>query len=97
MDLLGEAVHTVCTDRDPSFRRINYEVHANQDAILHAHLWPRCAWEPDQQRTRPVSPYPPGVWADPNSHLGSHHGELRNQLTLEILRLAQEYGRTTKT
>ena len=41
----GEAVQTVCTRRDPAFRRVNLEIQGNHDAFLHAHVWPRYEWE----------------------------------------------------
>ncbi len=93
MDLLGEAVHIVCSERDPTFHRINYEIHGNRDAILHAHIWLRYNWEPDQHRRSPVGLYPPETWAAPDSQLGPQHDRLRNQLTLQIDRLADPAAR----
>ena len=80
MDLLGEAVQTVCRDPDPAFRRINYEIHGNQDAILHAHIWPRYDWEPDRYRSHPVGLYPATARTAPAAALGPRHQELRDRL-----------------
>lgn len=90
MDLLGEAVHTVCRELDPGFRRINYEIRGNQDAILHAHIWPRYDWEPDQYRAGPVGLYPRETWTAAAAQLGPQHQDLRDRLTLVVTRLAEE-------
>ncbi len=87
MDLLGEAVHTVCSHLDPGFRRVNYEIHGNQEAILHAHVWPRYDWEPEQYRSGPVGVYPHSVRAAPDTQLGPQHQPLRDQLTRTVLAL----------
>jgi diadenosine tetraphosphate (Ap4A) HIT family hydrolase len=88
MDLLGEAVHTVCNYFDPGFRRINYEIYGNQDAILHAHIWPRYDWEPERYRFSPVGLYPQKTWTDPDAQLGPQHQALRNRLTRVVANLA---------
>jgi diadenosine tetraphosphate (Ap4A) HIT family hydrolase len=46
VERLGEAVQRVCERRDPAFLRMNYEILGNDDAFLHAHVWPRYEWEP---------------------------------------------------
>jgi diadenosine tetraphosphate (Ap4A) HIT family hydrolase len=86
MDALGEAVERVCSQRDPAFRRINYEILGNQDAFLHAHIWPRYEWEPDYNRSRPVWSYPSHLRQDPETALGRQHDDLRQSLT-DALRL----------
>lgn len=86
MDLVGEAVQTVCSRRDPGFRRINYEIQGNTDAFLHAHIWPRYDWEPDERRPLPVGRYPLDSWRDstPEHILGPRHNELRLELTAAL-------------
>ena len=62
MSLLGEAVMqaTNCS-------RVNYAVYGNLDPFLHAHVWPRYAWEEEQYRLRPPFSYPP-EYRDPEVH-----------------------------
>jgi diadenosine tetraphosphate (Ap4A) HIT family hydrolase len=81
MDALGDAVQRVCSQRDPAFRRINYEILGNYDAFLHAHIWPRYGWEPDDNRSRPVWSYPPHLRKQPEAALGPQHDGLRRDLT----------------
>ncbi|WP_226831815.1 HIT family protein [Brachybacterium sp. FME24] len=73
MDLLGEAVERVCAARDPRFRRVNLEILGNADAFLHAHVWPRYDWEPEEIVTRPVWRHPSEQWTDSSSQLTSAH------------------------
>ena len=77
MDTLGEAVQRVCTRRDPAFRRVNYEILGNKDAFLHAHIWPRYAWEPADQRGGPVWGYPEQLR---RTALSAEHDGLRAEL-----------------
>ncbi len=53
MSLLGEAVLA----NTPAYR-INYEILGNTDPVLHAHIWPRFADEPEEYRRGPVARYP---------------------------------------
>ena len=80
MDLLGEAVETVCGARDPEFRRVNLEILGNTDAFLHAHVWPRYEWEPPEVVTRPVWLHPAERWSEQASRLGPEHDGLRAEL-----------------
>jgi diadenosine tetraphosphate (Ap4A) HIT family hydrolase len=77
MDTLGEAVQRVCTRRDPAFRRVNYEILGNKDAFLHAHVWPRYAWEPADLRGGPVWGYPDHLR---RTALSPEHDGLRAEL-----------------
>lgn len=88
VDLVGEAVQTVCARHDPEFRRVNYSVLGNLDPILHAHIHPRYGWEPPDLLRGPASHYPPAARAVP---LGPEHDALRADLTAEILRLSADY------
>ena len=62
VDLLAVAVHRACEQSDPEFRRVNIEILGNTDAYLHAHIWPRYGWEPDDLVGRPVWLYPQEKW-----------------------------------
>ncbi|GAA4574131.1 diadenosine tetraphosphate hydrolase [Planotetraspora kaengkrachanensis] len=88
MERLAEAVERVCGRTDPDFLRVNLEILGNTDPYLHAHIWPRYAWEPDEVVGRPVWLYPPDRWRDPAYALGPDHDDLRTALTTEVKRLA---------
>ena len=89
MELLGEAVQTVCARRDPAFRRINLEIQGNHDAFLHAHVWPRYEWEGPDHTWRPVALHPIERWRESaaDTALGPQHDELRREITAEVDRL----------
>lgn len=84
MDLLGEAVETVCSARDPAFRRVNLEILGNTDAFLHAHIWPRYDWEPAEIITTPVWLHPRESWSDPAMRLSAEHDGLRADLAAAL-------------
>ncbi|MET7424726.1 diadenosine tetraphosphate hydrolase [Dactylosporangium sp. NPDC005555] len=89
LDLVGEAVQTVCERRDPQFRRVNYMVLGNLDPVLHGHVHPRYEWEPPELQHGPVTHYPMAErMAVP---LGPEHDTLRADLAAEIVRLSTEY------
>ena len=94
MEVLGEAVQTVCARRDPAFRRLNLEIQGNHDAFLHAHVWPRYEWEGPELTWRPVALHPLERWRDPapDTVLGPQHDELRRELRRELDRLAGSAG-----
>ena len=74
MAALGDAVK-IATGAD----RINYSIYGNLDPFLHAHVWPRYAWEDPAYRTMPPFNYPPTLREDP-AHLfdmGKHGGLMR--------------------
>ncbi len=77
MERLGDAVERACAAADPAFRRVNLEILGNTDAFLHAHVWPRYEWEPDELIGRPVWLYPVERWSDPSSALDEQHDDLR--------------------
>ncbi|MFJ7042000.1 HIT family protein [Streptomyces sp. NPDC101112] len=87
MERLGEAVERACGRLDPAFRRVNLEILGNTDPFLHAHVWPRYAWEPAESVGRPVWLYPPERWADPSHALGPRHDALRTGIGEELDRL----------
>lgn len=84
VDLLADAVETVCRRLDQGFRRLNIEILGNTDAFLHCHIWPRYEWEPADIVGKPVWLYPAERWSDPSTALGPEHDELRAQLTREV-------------
>jgi diadenosine tetraphosphate (Ap4A) HIT family hydrolase len=87
MDKLGEAVERACRQPDPDFRRVNLEILGNADPYLHAHVWPRFAWEPADLVGRPVWLYPRERWSDERSVLGPQHDGLREAIGEELDRL----------
>ncbi|WP_304454779.1 diadenosine tetraphosphate hydrolase [Nocardiopsis sp. YSL2] len=87
MDRLGEAVERACKQRDPAFLRVNLEILGNTDPYLHAHVWPRFAWEPADLVGRPVWLYPRERWSDEHSALGPQHDNLREAIGEELDRL----------
>ena len=83
-DLLCTAVDRACRAADPHFRRINLEILGNADAFVHAHVWPRYAWEPPDVVNRPVWLYPSERWRDPATALSAEHAELRGRIRAEL-------------
>ena len=77
MARLAAAVEQACAEADPAFVRVNVEILGNTDPFLHAHVWPRYAWEPAALVRRPVWLYPPTHWTDPVHALGPRHDQLR--------------------
>ncbi|MFF2372836.1 HIT family protein [Streptomyces xiamenensis] len=84
MDRLGEAVERVCRRLDPGFRRVNLEILGNTDPFLHAHVWPRFAWEPAELVSKPVWLYPADRWSDEGFRLGPRHDVLREGVAGEL-------------
>ncbi len=87
-DLVASAVENVCARRDAGYRRVNVEILGNADAFLHAHVWPRYAWEPAELVRKPVWLYSPGRWSDRAHALGPQHDGLRAELAAELAALA---------
>ncbi|MEU7087121.1 diadenosine tetraphosphate hydrolase [Streptomyces achromogenes] len=87
MDQLGEAVERACRRLDPAFRRVNLEILGNTEPYLHAHVWPRFAWEPADVVGKPVWLYPRALWSDEQFRLGPQHDVLRNAISGELDRL----------
>lgn len=87
MDRLGEAVERACGRLDAEFRRVNLEILGNTDAFVHAHVWPRYAWEAADVVGRPVWLYPRERWSDERFALGPAHDVLREAIGAELDRL----------
>lgn len=78
MSLLGEAIERVC--RSQGLVRLNYEILGNGLPCLHAHVFPRYAWEPEQRRRGPVWLYPPQEFYSPTYALSDAQDELRSSI-----------------
>lgn len=53
MSLLGDAILDICKPA-----KINYEILINAADFLHAHVFPRYEWEPEERKKAPVWLYP---------------------------------------
>lgn len=86
MSLLGDAIIQVC---NPT--RINYGILANSYPHLHAHLFPRYEWEPDELRKRNVWRYPETYWTDKeNAFDEAKHGSMKEQLIAILKNLTEQ-------
>ncbi|MDR6891095.1 HIT family protein [Falsarthrobacter nasiphocae] len=84
LDRLAEAVEAACSEADSDFLRVNIEILGNKDPFLHAHVWPRYAWEPDDVRAKPVWLYPPTNWSEPAHAYGPASAGLREAITRRL-------------
>ena len=84
VDLLATAVERACRAHDPAFRRMNIEILGNTDAFVHAHIWPRYEWEPEDIVRKPVWMYDASHWRDPAHELDARHDALRASITAEL-------------
>ncbi|WP_395295699.1 diadenosine tetraphosphate hydrolase [Kitasatospora hibisci] len=84
LDRLGEAVERACRAADPAFRRVNLEILGNKDPFLHAHVWPRFDWEPENLVQKPVWLYPPDHWRNERYALAPQHDAIRAAITAEL-------------
>lgn len=90
MSLLGEAVMRVCQPR-----RVNYEILGNTDAYLHAHVWPRYEWEPEEYRGGPAWRYPrEHLFAEEHAYSDERHGDLRRRIGAALAELMAEHRAT---
>ncbi|HZC07999.1 MAG TPA: hypothetical protein VE338_20350 [Ktedonobacterales bacterium] len=88
MSLLGEAIMRVTQPR-----RMNYEILGNTDAYLHAHVWPRYDWEPQEYRGGPVWRYPheQRLTAE-HTYSDERHGDLRRRIGEALRELCVAHG-----
>lgn len=85
MAVIGEAIMEVYGE--DGLVRVNYEIQGNTLPILHAHIWPRYSWEPDERRLLPVGRYPLDRWSNPTHAFDDAvHGEKRRILAAAIAR-----------
>jgi len=90
MSVLGEAVAAVCQPR-----RVNYEILGNADPFLHAHVWPRYDWEPEEYRIGPVWRYPREQrYAKEHEYSEDRDGKLRAGIVAALTTLMVERGIT---
>ncbi|MFC0232395.1 HIT family protein [Vagococcus entomophilus] len=62
--------------------RVNYDILGNTDQYLHAHVFPRYHWEPEERRKMPVWLYDKESWINQeNLYSEEKHGELRKKIT----------------
>jgi diadenosine tetraphosphate (Ap4A) HIT family hydrolase len=87
MERLGEAVERACRRVESGFRRVNLEILGNADGFLHAHVWPRYDWEPEDLVRLPVWLYPREMWSEERYALGARHQPLREAIGEELDRL----------
>ena len=77
MTLLGDAIAAVCSPL-----RMNYDILGNTDAYLHAHVFPRYAWEAEERRKLPVWLYPRENWTlEEHQFNEARHGAMKAELT----------------
>ncbi|MFE2141045.1 HIT family protein [Streptomyces sp. NPDC059456] len=88
MERLAEAVERACRRLDPAFLRVNIEILGNTDPYLHAHIWPRYAWEPADRVRMPVWLYGEEYWRGSRYEPGGRHDGLRVAIGEELDRLA---------
>ncbi len=87
MSLLGEAIMSVVQPR-----RMNYEILGNTDEYLHAHVWPRYDWEPQEYRGGPAWRYPREQrFAEEHAYSDERHGELRQRIGEALRALMREH------
>ena len=83
-DLLATAVERACRITVPGFRRMNLDVLGNADTFVHAHIWPRYDWEPEELVTRPVWLYDPQKWREQTTAHGEAYAHLRARIVKEL-------------
>lgn len=87
MSLVGEALEHACAA--DGLVRINYEILGNTDTFLHAHVFPRYAWEEPERLRKPVFLYPPDRWTDSEyQYTDAAHGSLRERIRVALNELA---------
>jgi len=88
MSVVGEAVMAVCAPR-----RINSEILGNTDHYLHAHVWPRYAWEPAAYSGGSVWGYPREQrYAAEYAYSPAQYGDLKARLVSSLFALMKHRG-----
>jgi len=65
-------------------------MYGNSDAFLHAHIFPRYEWEPEDKKPYPVWQYEDlWHWAELQYSEGKH-GQLKKQLTEKLIEIMKE-------
>ncbi|WP_174615470.1 HIT family protein [Virgibacillus ihumii] len=85
MTIIGDAIQEVCSPK-----RINYSIYGNTDAFLHAHIFPRYTWEPEERKFNPVWQYPKNKWTDGKYHYTDEkHLGLKNTIGETLVTLSK--------
>ena len=83
MSLLGDAILEICKPV-----KINYEILINAADFLHAHVFPRYEWEPDERRLMPIWLYPKeNRFAPENMFSIKEHNKMKIQLAEKLKEL----------
>ncbi|MGM0884601.1 MAG: HIT family protein [Bacillota bacterium] len=85
MSLIGDAIQFVCNPR-----RINYSIYGNSDPFLHAHIFPRYEWEPDEKKPNPVWQYRDLWHWKELQYNDEKHAVLKKQITDKLLEVMQK-------
>ncbi|PXW88272.1 diadenosine tetraphosphate (Ap4A) HIT family hydrolase [Streptohalobacillus salinus] len=86
MSLIGEAILKVCHPR-----RVNYSIYGNTDAYLHAHVFPRYSWEPEERIPYPVWQYSGDKWRNSEyQYSDKKHGKIKALLSAKIYELMEK-------
>lgn len=86
MSLIGEAILKVYNPR-----RVNYSIYGNTDAYLHAHVFPRYNWEPEERIPYPVWQYSSEKWHNSEyQYSKKEHGEMKEKLSMKIHELMEK-------
>ena len=88
MALLGRAL-----EDSVDCARMNYAIYGNADPFLHAHLIPRYASEPEEQRRQPIWRFVRLAWSEPERQFDpAKHGELQGKIRTRLLEAMKEAG-----
>ncbi|WP_052702828.1 HIT family protein [Paenibacillus beijingensis] len=80
MSLLGDAIQDALNPR-----RINYSIYGNTDTFLHAHVFPRYEWEPEERKTMPVWQYPKTMWTlQQYQYSETENGDMRKRISEKL-------------
>lgn len=83
MSILGDAVMEACSPL-----RVNYDILGNTDNYLHAHVFPRYAWEKEERKVKPVWLYDSANWSnEETAYDPKKHDELRGKILQSLIKL----------
>lgn len=86
MSVLGDGVLAACNPL-----KINYEILVNAETFLHAHIFPRYEWEPEERRKKPVWLYPRENWSLPEYQYPSpKYDDLKQDIFHHLTRLMRQ-------
>jgi diadenosine tetraphosphate (Ap4A) HIT family hydrolase len=87
MQVLGEAIAAVTNPV-----RMNYSILGNTDNYLHAHVYPRYAWEEPERLRGPAWLYPEELtWRNPACWIDERHVELAERIADKLRELGERY------